>query len=289
MASLWRKPVAETMTEDGNSGYQSDGLWNKYAERLDACDFFTGCGKKNGAVDFCAIAYCYWLFVNIVCDDHEPDDDERKWATHWFMYQSDSCCTSAGCEQQAQVYKNNGAWYTDPKDLVVGDQIFFQKWSDDAGRYVYYHTGGCCDWDDSYVYVTEANTSGGKTQIRKYKYSDFGGKIGGFGHPRFDGYEPESAAEPTPTPEPVPEPTPGPEPKPEPTVEKYKVTTNGGILRLRSAPNTNSMYLIGIPNGTELDVDKIVDGEMIGGDTGWCHTSYGGYTGYVAHHWVTHI
>ena len=193
MASLYRKPCVDTMREDGESGYQSNGYWNKYAERFDQCDFFTGCGKKNGAVDFCAIAYCYWLFLNVVTDDGEIDDNDRKYMVHYAMYQSDSCCTSAGCEQQAQVYKDNGAWYEDPKDLCVGVQIFYQKWDDNKGRYVYYHTGGCYDWDDEGIYVTEANTNGGRTENKFYPYSEFGKKIAGFGLPRFDGYEPENA------------------------------------------------------------------------------------------------
>ena len=291
MASLYRKPCAETMKEDGASGYQSDGLWNNYAERLDACDFFAGCGKKNGAVDFCAIAYCYWLFVNIILDDREPTEDERKWATHWFMYQSDSCCTSAGCEQQAQVYKNNGAWFTDPKDLVVGDQIFFQKWDNNAGRYVYYHTGGCCDWDDDGVYVTEANTNGGQTLTKFYPYSAFGGKIGGFGHPRFDGYELTAAPQDENTQAKPAEPAQGtPEPtEPTPKAERYKVKTNGGVLRLRAAPNTSSAYLIGIPNGTELSVSEIVTGESINWNEDWARTSYGGDMGFVSCAWLAKL
>lgn len=256
MASLYRKPVAETMKEDGESGYQSDGKWNKYAERLDACDFFTGCGKKNGAVDFCAIAYCYWLFLNIICDDHEPDDDERKWATHWFMYQSDSCCTAAGCTQQAQVYKDNGAWSTDPKDLVVGDQIFFQKSNGQI-----YHTGGCCDWDDNGVYVTEANVEGGKTKIRFYPYSEFGNKIAGYGHPRFDGYELEKPEpEPTPEPAPTPDPEPAPEPTPEPTWPKTMTVCVNTRLRVRSGPSTDYEIIGMLPNGYEVDVWGEKDG-----------------------------
>lgn len=187
MPSLYRKPCADTMREDGNSGYCSDGLYNKYAERLDSCDFFAGCGKKNGAVDFCAIAYCYWLFLNVVGDN--LDDNDRKYMVHYAMYQSDICCTSAGCEQQVQAYKDGGAWYTDAKDLCIGAQIFFQKYDSNKGRYVYYHTGGCYDWDDNYIYVTEANTNGGQTLNKKYSYAEFGNKIGGFGIPRFDGYD----------------------------------------------------------------------------------------------------
>lgn len=286
MASLYRKPCAETMIEDGNSGYQSNGLWNKYAERLDACDFFAGCGKKNGAVDFCAIAYCYWLFVNIICDDHEPTEDERKWATHWFMYQRDDCCTSAGCMQQAQVYKDNGAWFTNPQDLVVGDQIFFQRWDDDAGRYVYYHTGGCCDWDDSGVYVTEANTNGGKTQIKFYPYSEFGNKIGGFGHPRFDGYE--LVVNPQPEPQPQPEPTPTPEPEPtgneinDDYAGSWRTDAPNG-LRLRESAGDGAIITL-MPYQSEV----IATGEYTTiDDTVWLFVSFYGIKGWCSREWLT--
>lgn len=248
MASLYRKPCADTMEADGNSGYQANGLWNKYAERLDAVDFFAGCGKKNGAVDFCAIAYCYWLFVNIICDDHVPDDNERKWATHWFMYQSDSCCTAAGCEQQVQVYKDNGAWFTDPKDLVVGDQIFFQRWDNNAGRYVYYHTGGCYGWDGDGVYVTEANTNGGKTENKFYLYSEFGKKIAGYGHPRFDGYELTANDDNVTTPT-----TPEPDPAPSNGVESRVVAVNS-YLAIRREPTSESTEMGRLFNGCEVIV-----------------------------------
>ena len=285
MASLYRKPCAETMKADGESGYQSDGLWNKYAERLDSVDFFAGCGKKNGAVDFCAIAYCYWLFLNIICDDHEPTDDERKWATHYFMYQSDSCCTSAGCMQQAQVYKDNGAWFTNPRDLVVGDQIFFQKWDNNRGDFVYYHTGGCCDWDDNGVYVTEANTDGGKTKNKFYPYSEFGNKIGGFGHPRFDGYELIT----NPEPQPAPQPEPQPEPVPEPLVD-YRDDYKG-------------TWRINAPSGLRLRA-SCVDGEILAvmpywrkitatgyfethGNIDWLEATYNGIKGWCSREWLT--
>lgn len=271
MASLYRKPCADTMREDGESDYQADGLWNKYAERLDACDFFTGCGKKNGAVNFCAIAYCYWLFVNIICDDHVPDDNERKWATHYFMYQSDSCCTAAGCEQQVQVYKNNGAWHTDPKDLVVGDQIFFWKWSDEKGRMVYYHTGGCYDWDDNGVYVTEANTNGGRTENKFYPYSEFGNKIGGYGHPRFDGYEL------TPNDDNVSNPTdnnqPDPEPTPEPNLQKRMVKV-GDYLAVRTGPSTDYEKIGELNYGAVVYIFETSGNWARIGDNMWVSMSY---------------
>lgn len=257
MASLYRKPVAETMKKDGESGYQSDGKWNKYAERLDACDFFAGCGKKNGAVDFCGIAYCYWLFVNVTTDDGNTTDDDRKYMTHYAMYQSDDCCTSAGCTQQAEAYKKNGAWHTDPQDLVVGDQIFFQKSNGQI-----YHTGGCCDWDENGVYVTEANVEGGKTKIRCYPYSEFGNKIAGYGHPRFDGYEIETGdnSEPDPEPTPAPEPTPEPEPTPKPTWIKTMTVSVRTRLNVRSGPSTSYPIIGQLPDGYEVFIFEERDG-----------------------------
>lgn len=180
MASLYRKPCVDSALSD--IGYESNGLWNKYAERLDECDFFAGCGKKNGAVDYCAIAYCYWLFLNVITDSGEIDDNDRKYMVHYAMYQSDSCCTSAGCTQQANAYKNNSAFYTDFSELAVGHQIFFQK-----SNGAIYHTGMCVDWDDNGFYTVEANVNSYHTEKRYYKYGD--SKVAGFGIPRFDGYE----------------------------------------------------------------------------------------------------
>lgn len=276
MASLYRKPCAETMKEDGESGYQSDGKWNKYAERLDACDFFAGCGKKNGEVDHCAIAYCYWLFLNVITDNGDVTDDDRKYMTHYAMYQSDSCCTAAGCEQQVQVYKDHGAWFTDPKDIVVGDQIFFWKWDEEKGRMIHYHTGGCCDWDDDGIYVTEANVEGGKTKIRFYPYSEFGNKIAGFGHPRFDGYELADGDPKTDSDndsEPINEPGSNPEPSTEPVNSVYTVCTSS-YLRICNGAGTEYKKLGELYNGAEVIVQEIKDGWGRIGENLWVSMDY---------------
>jgi len=183
MASLYRKPCVSSALADEN--YESDGLWNKYAERLDQCDFFAGCDKKNGAVDYCAIAYCYWLFLNVITDNGDVDDNDRKYMVHYVMYQSDVCCTSAGCTQQANKYKDNGAWSSDWSKLCVGHQVFFKR-----SNGAIYHTGMCVDWDDYGLYTIEANVDSYHTRKRYYKFSDT--KLAGFGIPRFDGYELES-------------------------------------------------------------------------------------------------
>lgn len=184
MASIYRLDAVEIAKNDAESGYKSNGHWNKYAEELDKYDFFAGCGKKNGAVDHCAIGYCWWLFKAVKSDGEEIDGNDRKYLVHHVMFQSDACCTSAGCTQQAQAYKDAGAWYENPKDLIVGDQIFFKK---SNAKNTYYHTGMCTDWNAEGAFVSECNVDGGYTKTRFYKFSEFGGKIGGFGRPKWDG------------------------------------------------------------------------------------------------------
>ncbi len=269
MASLFRKPCVDSALAD--EGYESDGLYNKYMERLDQCDFFAGCGKKNGSVDYCAGAYCYWLFINVITDSGEINDGDRKYMVHYAMYQSDSCCTSAGCTQQANAYKDNGAWSTDFSELAVGYQIFFQK-----SNGAIYHTGMCVDWDDNGFWTIEANVDSYHTRKRYYKYSD--PKVAGFGIPRFDGYEAGVNSPDVPDPEPSPE---LPEVKP-----NYRVQTNGGILRLREEPNTSSDIIDCIPNGTLIQVDKIVTGETVNYCSKWAHVCYNGLKGYVSRFWI---
>lgn len=74
---------------------------------------------------------------------------------------------------------------------------------------------------------------------------------------------------------PAPTPEPTPTPAPAPTSTKYKVKTNTGVpLRLRAAPNTKSVVLALIPNGTVIEVN--------GESNGWAHTAYAGCTGWAS-------
>ena len=180
----------------------------------------------------------------------------------------------------ADYYMQNNAWSEGGSDYCqgarAGDQVFFRNFA---------HTGLVYDWDDNYIYTIEGNVNGNRVETRRYSLSDT--SIDGFGHPRYDGDEyPTSDGSSDTTPEPEPTPAPNPEPTPEPYTVWFKVHTNGGVLRLRSAPNTSSAYLIGIPNGTELESNAIVEGEEINGDTRWAHTTYKGYTGFVSCAWL---
>lgn len=264
MASLYAKPCVDLAKDC--EGYKSDGLWNMYAERLDECDFFTGCGKKNGQVDYCGIAFCYWLFMNVITDSGEVTDDDRKYMTHYAMYQSDDCCTSAGCTQQSDAYKKAGAWYTNPQDLERGDQIFFQKSNGQI-----YHTGMCTGWDEDGAYVTEANVEGRQTLTRFYPYSEFGGKIAGFGKPRYDGWEIEKDDEKDDS---DPEPTPAPTPSPEPSDEEHYEVCVSSWLNVRSGAGMNYPVIWKLDDGDTVTIYEEKDGWGRIDDYGWVSMDY---------------
>ena len=281
MGSLYCKPIIDLAYEQvGNVC----GKTNEYSAELDSVNYFNG--KKNGVANSCSIFQCWLAYRNTLDANLEPCPD--KYDAYYFLFQPSSSRQNcgAGCTQQAGYFKNGGAWYEEP-DACTGDWIFF---TNDGGQ-TYYHVGLVVDWGyfdelgaEGYKTI-EGNTDGGYVAIHYYKFGD--SRIGGFGRPRYDGWE--LASNPTPDPEPTPEPVPEPTPTPEPKLKKYQVHTNGGILRLRSAPNTDSAYLIGIPNGTDLDVDEIVSGEMINWNEDWAHTTYNGYTGFVSCAWLVEI
>ena len=168
MGSLYKKNVIETALKE--VGYQADGKWNKYADELDAVDYFTGCGKKQG-LDWCCVFVCWCIYKNT-----EPDPD--VWDAHYFLYQSDSCDMAAVVKYAADYFKQNNAFDTDSKYACTGDQIFFRNESGLS------HTGLVVDWDDRGIYTVEGNTNGGKVAKKFYSYGD--PKIAGFGHPRYD-------------------------------------------------------------------------------------------------------
>ena len=93
MGSCYAKDVVNAAL--GEVGYQcGDNKWNKYAELLDACDYFTGCGSKQN-LDFCAVGLCWCVYVACKYPDYESDPDSAKWTAHYFTYQSDNCDTAA--------------------------------------------------------------------------------------------------------------------------------------------------------------------------------------------------
>lgn len=250
-------------------GYQGESKNSKFTQFLDSVNWYNY--KKAGACTWCAIFYDYCVAVNkgdlsyeqarqIVC---EPADHNYN--------------TGAGCVQKAQMYKDHGRWISKPSDCTTGDQIFFKKSNGQI-----YHTGIVVDWDKSGIYTVEGSTDGGKVTKRYYSFGD--SKIAGFGRPDWYKYQDEVTQ-----PKPEPKPEPAPAPAPAPTAEKYRVTTNGGTLRLRAKANTSSTNLAEIPNGTTLEITEIVKGEPINYNTNWGKTVYKNKTGYVSLRWLTKI
>ena len=84
----------------------------------------------------------------------------------------------------AQLYKNKKAWGKVPK---LGAQIFFKNANGGIC-----HTGLVYDFDDTYVYTVEGNTSGASGVIAngggvcKKKYSRTYTRIAGYGYPKYD-------------------------------------------------------------------------------------------------------
>ena len=275
MGSLYKKDVVGLALSE--EGYQGGKKTSKYSKDLDAGNYWN-MGAKDGSADWCSIFVNWCVYQSTRNSSGEIDPD--KYDAHYFTFEPDNGENlGAGCGYSADYYMQHDAWSEGGSDYssgaCVGDQIFYRKFA---------HTGLVYDRDSEYVYTVEGNVNGNRVETRRYKLND--PSIDGYGHIRYDGDEYPSSDNNDTTPEPEPTPVPDPEPNPEPYTVWFKVHTNGGVLRLRSAPNTSSAYLIGIPNGTELESNAIVEGEEINGDTRWAHTTYKGYTGFVSCAWL---
>lgn len=284
MGSLYAKNVCDAALAE--VGYVGGYHTSKYSQALDACNYWQ-MGAKDGSADWCSIFVNYCAYVSTLDENQQPRPD--KYDAHYFFFEPDSGENlAAGCVYAANYFKRAGAWSDNLQGAKCGSQVFFRN---------YAHTGLVVDWgEDSrgwWVDVVEGNTTidGVKYCVGLKRYYDGDPNIDGYGNPRYDGYELATAPQDENTQAKPAEPAQGtPEPaQPAPKAERYKVTTNGGVLRLRSAPNISSAYLIGIPNGTELDVSEIVNGEWINDNDEWARTTYGGYLGYVSCAWLIKI
>lgn len=223
-------------------GYQAEGKWNKYAYDLDQVDFFTGCGKKQG-LDWCSVFTSWCAYMSVRNSDGEFDPD--VWDAHYFLYQPDSNDCAAVVSYVVDYYKKHNAWFENPRDLCVGDQLVFQN---SKG---YSHTGWCYDWDNYGCYSVEGNTNGGMVDTHYYKFSEFGNYIAGFGRPRYDGKEYGENSE-TPVKE---EPTPAP--SVEPSVMQPNKTETGTVsvndfLSVRTGASVNCKKIGELNDGAEV-------------------------------------
>jgi len=273
MGSLFAKDVIDNAWANVDAVC---GKTNEFSAELDSIDYFNT--KKNGVADSCSIFLCDMTYRSTRNASLEIDPD--KWDSYYFLYQpsnpSSNC--GAGCNFQVDYFRSGDAFFTDSSLAEKGDWIFFSK---DGGQN-FYHAGLIVDWGyveelgtDGFTTI-EGNTNGGYVAYKYYRYDD--PKIGGFGRPRYDGWEIPSNEKQTEKPKEDPK----PEPKPEPTTKLYRAATRTDPLRLRSAPNIDSACLDLIPKGTVIEVSAIVQGEMINWNEDWARTCYNGKNGYCS-------
>ena len=275
MGTIRRSQVIKACKAWADDEYhEGDDNWTIFSDILDKCHYYAPQYKQNQP-------WCH-TFVNCIflleAEPKDRDDSEKKYDAQNYLFQPSYNNLSCGCTFGAQYFRDNDSFYS-AKEAEIGDIIYFGKRGEES------HVGIIIDIKDGRIYTVEGNKG---DMVAYGDYSVNYSKISGVGRVAFSDYyddldvveEPKPTPEPTPIPEPVI--IPKPDPKPEPKFETYRVHTRGGVLRLRSAPNTDSMYLIGIPNGTELKVNEVVEGEMISWNTDWAHTTYNGYTGYVS-------
>lgn len=152
---------------DAKTANAGSGNYTKYARDLDAISGFYN-GKKNG-FPWCDVFFD-WCVVQVY-----GVSGAKKVMNH-------GTC-GAGCPFSADYYRAMGRFGTTPR---VGAQIFFGTSGDET------HTGIVYDFDNSYVYTVEGNTSsaagvvanGGAVCKKRYARSYY--KIVGYGYPNYD-------------------------------------------------------------------------------------------------------
>ena len=160
--------------------------WNKFADLLDAINYYEGCGKKQNLPWCCS-------YVNACIYNACTKNTDPKWTAYYVMYQR-TPNLSAVVSYMADYFKDNDAYFTDTQKLERGDIVFFQN---DDGLC---HVGICVAWDNDGFYTCEGN-KGDSVQKCYYEFSEVGGYVAGFGRPRYDAWEPDEE----PAPEPVDE------------------------------------------------------------------------------------
>lgn len=151
---------------DSKTANVGSGNFTKYARDLDNIPNFYN-GKKNGYA-WCDI-FVDWCFVQAFGVDKAKE-----------LLCQPNKSLGAGCFYSMQYYKNNKQFGGSPK---IGAQIFFSKGA---------HTGIVYDYDKTYVYTVEGNTSsasgvvanGGAVEKKKYKLNS--SYIDGYGYPNYD-------------------------------------------------------------------------------------------------------
>lgn len=199
MGSLYAKDPCK-IAEDWLDYHEGSNNWNIFAKVLDDCGYYSPQTKQN--IPWCAI-FCNFCVLQ-ACVPEDRDNDEKKWDAYYFQYQPSYWNLSAGAKEYADYFKNAGAWYDEPE---VGDMCFFNV-GDGIG-----HVGIVVDTED-YITTIEGN-AGDCVQKKWYSYDEIGGKIAGFGRPRYDGVEDPSKVDHKPKEDDKPAPQPDPQPNPD--------------------------------------------------------------------------
>lgn len=159
---------------DDKTANKGSGNWTKYARDLDlVTDFYNG--KKNGFawcdvfVDWCFYkAFGATVARKLLCQPTKS--------------------AGAGCTYSYRYYKAKGQVGKIPK---IGAQIFFGYAENNLT-----HTGLVYNFDSSYVYTIEGNTS---DCVAYRKYSRNASNIWGYGYPAYDDESTSSGGTTTPT------------------------------------------------------------------------------------------
>ena len=103
---------------------------------------------------------------------------DRKHTAYYVLCQPSSNNCAAVVSYMASYFKQKGLYFTSSKDLCKGDIVFFQNSSGLS------HVGICVDWYDSSFDTVEGNKD---NQVKRcnYRYSQVGGYVAGFAHPRY--------------------------------------------------------------------------------------------------------
>lgn len=105
---------------------------------------------------------------------------DRKQTAYYVLCQPSSNNCAAVVSYMADYFKQKGLYFTSSKDLCKGDIVFFQN---DAGLS---HVGICVDWGDTWFNTVEGNKDN-EVKLCGYYYSQVGGYVAGFAHPRYCG------------------------------------------------------------------------------------------------------
>lgn len=239
MGSLWADDVCKK-AEEWIGYHEGSNNWTIFAKILDDCGYYAPQTKQN--VPWCA-SFCNCMAL-ISALPKDRDDEAKKYDAQYFLFQPSYNNYSASAPLMAGYFKNAGEFYT--SNPQIGDMCFFNV-DGDIG-----HVGIVVDTED-YITTIEGN-AGDEVQKKWYSYDDIGGKIAGFGRPRYDGlYNPDNISH-----EPEKEDKPVKEDNKVKGVE-YRVCV-GSFLNIRNGHSTDYEKIGELYDGAIVLVYEKIDG-----------------------------